>query len=157
MRPGAPDRPWNRTCPDAGVGVHGVEDLRAWQLARAFRLEVHALVRGSPGARADAWFRDQLCHAASRGEADIAEGFRRYRARDFARFLSYAIASLEEAVRRVQDGIDRGHFDAARSRRALRLGQEAGRTSIGLRRSLRQFIEDKAAKPHLGRTGGLSG
>lgn len=112
-----------------------------------FKLGVYELIRRSPEAQADARFRHQVANAASGAEANIAEGFRRYGARDFARFLTYAIASLEEAVRRVQDGIDRGYFSAACCRDILRLGDEAGKVTNGLRRTLRRFSRSSATPP----------
>ena len=122
------------------MGVSTIEELRAWQLARAFKLEVYRLIRESPDGRADYRFKSQLADAAAGAESNIAEGFRRFHAADFTRFLTYAGASIEEATRRVQDGIDRGYFDERDCASALRLGVEAGKTTMALRTSVGRFV-----------------
>jgi four helix bundle protein len=122
------------------MGVSRLEDLRAWQLARAFKIEVYRLVRQSPDARRDYRFKSQLFEAAMGGESSIAEGWRRYQAGEMGQFLNYASASLEEATRRVQDGIDREYYSEEEARGALRLGAEAGKTTAALRTSLEPFM-----------------
>jgi four helix bundle protein len=126
-----------------GVGAQRLEDLRAWQLARAFKLEVYRLIRHSPKAAADLRFKSQLQDAASSGEANTAEGFRRYVAPEFAQFLRYSAASIEEAVCRVQDGIDREYFDVSECQTAFNLGLQAGKTTTALQTSLRQMARSR--------------
>jgi len=128
------------------MGVRDVEELRAWQHARAFKLEVYRLLAQSREAQIDQRYRHQLADAASGGEANIAEGFRRFLATDFARFVSYAVASIEEATRRLQDGVDRGYFTAASAHHGLQLGRTAGRTSMALLKSLRRLRLDRGAR-----------
>jgi four helix bundle protein len=123
----------------SAVGAKTLEELRAWQAARAFKLEVYRLIKQSPSASSDYRFRSQLSEAACGGEINIAEGFRRYAALEFAHFLAYAVASMEEAVRRVQDGIDRDYFIACECERAFELGRAAGRTTTALQTSLRNL------------------
>jgi four helix bundle protein len=123
------------------MGVSRLEDLRAWQLARAFKLEVYRLIRASPDAKRDYRFKDELSEAAMGGESNIAEGWRRYLAGEMGRFLAYASASLEEATRRVQDGIDREYFREDEAQHALNLGVEAGKTTSALRTSLEPFMK----------------
>ena len=129
------------------VGAKTVEELRAWQAARAFKLEVYRLIKHSAAASADYRFRSQLSEAACGGEINIAEGFRRYAALEFAHFLAYAVSSLEEAVRRVQDGIDREYFIARDCEKALELGRTAGRTTTALQTSLRNFARSRSRPP----------
>jgi four helix bundle protein len=88
-----------------------IDDLVAWQLAQAFKVEVYRLVNNSPGARADVRFTGQIRDAAASVGMNVAEGFYRFGAAEFRRFLSIALASLGEAVLWIRDGIDRGHFD----------------------------------------------
>jgi hypothetical protein len=75
------------------------------------------------------------------GESNIAEGWRRYLAGEMGRFLAYASSSLEEATRRVQDGIDREYFLEEDAQNALQLGVQAGRTTAALRTSLEPFMK----------------
>jgi len=124
------------------MGVVRVEDLRAFQLARAFKLEVYRLIRESDEARDDFRFRQQLSDAASGGESNIAEGFARWRATEISRFLTYAISSLQEALCRVQDGVDRGYFDGAACRKAFDLGPSAIRCTVAFWKSQQPFVQD---------------
>ena len=122
------------------VGVKTVEELQAYQVARALKLEVYRLVDEHPGAAGDFRFRDQLRDAAASGEMNVAEGFRRYSAADFSRFLKIARSSVDETSRWVQDGVDRRHYSVAEAQRALDLADRAGRLITGLIISLRPFI-----------------
>lgn len=58
---------------DASVGVKRLEDLKAWQLARAFKLEVYRLVKSRPEAYRDFRFRSQIFDSAAGNEMNIAE------------------------------------------------------------------------------------
>jgi len=124
------------------VGVRRVEDLEAWQLARAFKLEVYRLVRSSEDARRDLRFRDQLFAAASSGEANVEEGFHRFRAGEMFLFLSYARASIGEARGRLRDGSDRGYYAADRASAALAIGARAAGAIAALQRSLRPYLNN---------------
>ena len=123
------------------MGVRRLDDLRAYRYAREFKLEVYRLVRQSRDAQDDRRFKSQLFEAAASNEMNIAEGFRRFGARDFCRFLTMARASLEEARRRLQDGIDRGYFTESDCSAARQLAEESGRSTMALRKSLQRFIK----------------
>ena len=106
------------------VGVRRLEDLVAFRLAVEFKLEVYRLVRQHPSVTHDLRYRSQLQDAASGIEANLAEGWRRYRSAELAQFARYALASLEEARRRLDDGVHRGHFpDAACTQARLLAGR----------------------------------
>jgi four helix bundle protein len=119
------------------VGVHRIEDLIAWQLARSFKLEVYRLLRVYPAAAADLHFRDQVLASASSVGMNLAEGFRRYTPREFARFLTVALSSLSEAMLWLQDGVDRGHFPDQAIAEALTLGRRCHVATIRLKHSLK--------------------
>lgn len=118
------------------VGIERLEDLIAWQLADQFKRAVYEMIRASPGARADAHFREQLSAAAASAAMNIAEGFYRFSARDVARFMSVAVASLGEASQWLQDGVDRGHFTPQASEEALNLANRCRRTTLRFRSAL---------------------
>ena len=113
-----------------------LDDLIAWQLAHAFKLEVYRLLREHAAARADLRFRDQLQHAAASVGINIAEGFHRYGRREFSRFLSIALASLGEAPLWLRDGIDRRHFTEAECTDAFTLAKRCRVASLRLKHSL---------------------
>ena len=103
------------------------EQLRSWQAAHRFKLEVYRLVKSKVSALRDYRYRAQVRDAASDVESDIAEGFRRYYPGMICLFLTYALASLEETTTRVKDGVDRGHFTAPEIGHSLRLGEDCRR------------------------------
>ena len=133
-------------CSVRSVGVRQLHDLRAWQAARTFKLEVYAVLRGSHSASTDFRFKSQLAEAVASGEANIAEGFRRFSAGDLALFLGYALGSMEEAIGRLQDGIDREYFAEDRCKEAFRLGVIASRTTLALKTSLEPFMKKHRAR-----------
>jgi four helix bundle protein len=125
------------------MGVQRLEDLTTWQVARAFKLEVYRVVRANPAANGDLRLRSQLMEAAASVESNIAEGFVRHSAGDFARFQAYSRASSREALVRLQDGVDRGHFTESEIAEAVQLGNRTIALITALTNSLRPFIGKK--------------
>jgi four helix bundle protein len=121
------------------MAVRRLDDLVAYQLALNFKLAVYAVVRQHARALADRRYCDQLFDAASSVEANVAEGWRRYVARDMCLFLRYALASLEEARRRLLDGVHRGYFTLEECDEALELANRCGAALAALRKSLVPF------------------
>jgi four helix bundle protein len=95
-------------------------DLIVWQLADELRREVYCLTDSGPVIR-DFKFRAQLRDAVSGIPSNVAEGFRRVGAREFARFLRYSFSGLGETAERLQDGVLRRHWDQAALRASMRL------------------------------------
>jgi four helix bundle protein len=119
------------------MGARTLEELEAYRVARALKLEVYRLVRSHPLANGDFRYRSQLFEAAASNEMNIAEGFRRFVPGEFAHFLAYARASAEETVRRIQDGIDRGYFTPAECQVAFDLAGQSARLTTALQTYLR--------------------
>src|SRR5262249_17957506 len=85
-------------------GARRIEELNAWQLANELRDQVHALT--AERRSVDDWnFRNQLRDAVSSVTCNIAEGFGRYRHREFAQFLNIARGSLLEVTDHVRDAV----------------------------------------------------
>jgi four helix bundle protein len=118
------------------MGVKRLEDLHAFNLATAFKLEVYKLIDEHPNAAADFRYCGELREALSSGESNLAEGWRRYRKRDMANFVRIALASVEEAQVRLRDGIHRRYFTRAECERAMELGRRCGAATMALLRSL---------------------
>ena len=74
------------------MGFKAVEEIHAYNLTRAFKLEVYRLIRSSPEARSDWRYRSQVREALAGAESNISEGFARWVAGDFAHFLSFTRA-----------------------------------------------------------------
>jgi len=121
------------------MGVSRLEELVARQMADAFKLEVYRLLREYPDERADLAFRDQLRGSASSVSMNIGEGFYRYRAREFARFLSIALASLGESTLWLRDGIDRGHFPSTACDDAFVMAKRCRVATLRLRQKLEEM------------------
>jgi hypothetical protein len=109
-----------------------LEDVRAWQLAHAFTLEVCRLLKGSAIAAADMRFSVGLFRTARAVEASVAEGFRRGADEASARSLGEGLTALGAATRAIEDGIDRGYFSRRASQPALELARGLGQTVASL-------------------------
>lgn len=118
------------------MGAREIDDVLAWQLANEFKLAVYDLLRKRAEAATDLRYHDQLRSAAASAAMNIAEGFYRYNARDFARYLSIALASLGEAAMWVQDGIDRGYFTVGECRALFELAGRCRATTLRFRAAL---------------------
>lgn len=72
-------------------GAKRVEELDVWRLCEEIR---ELVLAGTENARVrkDFKFCDQILDAAEDAVANISEGFARFRPREFAQFLGYAIA-----------------------------------------------------------------
>jgi four helix bundle protein len=116
--------------------VKTLEDLIAYQQAKAFKLAVYSIVRAHPAADRDFRYRDQLFDAAVGGESNIAEGWRRYGHPDMIRFYRYAMGSLEEAQVRLLDGVARGYFTQPECTDALRHAKRSSSATAALIKSL---------------------
>src|SRR5688572_14906388 len=96
------------------MGFKTLDEIKAFHAACAFKLEVYGILDESPAALRDFDFRDQLRDAAVGGEINVAEGWRRYLAGDFIKFLRVASGCVEEATRLVEDGVTRRYFKTDR-------------------------------------------
>jgi four helix bundle protein len=128
------------------MGVGPVEELRAFQHARAFKREVYALVRASRDADRDLKYRSQLFESAASAEMNIVEGWRRFGPAEIAQFLRYSRASLEEAEHRLRDGVERGYFTIDACGPAFDHANKCGGATMGLWKSLQPYIK-KAKRP----------
>jgi four helix bundle protein len=95
-------------------------ELVAWQLADELRRLIFEIT-ARPAAARDFRYCDQCKDAARSGPSNIAEGFGRYRHRDFAHFLRIAIGSLKEVQDLLIDGHERGYVTADELARGTRL------------------------------------
>ena len=100
------------------------EDLRAWQEARLFKLEVYELL-DSGVFRAHPKLEGQLRDAAAGPPSHISEGFGRFDPVDFARFVKMGRAAILECQNHLQDGVDRGVLADATRERLTRKATEA--------------------------------
>ena len=122
---------WPTLCSGTGparsstmAGVRKFEDLSAWQLASSLAVAVFRLTeRGD--ASGDRAYQEQIRRAADSAPANIAEGFGRFRPREFAQFLRIARASLLETRSHILSGQSKGYFSDADAGELLRIQDRA--------------------------------
>jgi four helix bundle protein len=83
------------------MAARHLHDLAAFRLCEELMKRVEAETAKDPLAR-HFRFCDQLNDAALDAASDVAEGFVRYYPGEFARFLDYAISSLQEVQTRTE-------------------------------------------------------
>jgi four helix bundle protein len=109
--------------------------LLVWQKARSLTVVINELSR--PFRPGDApGLRSQLMRATMSISATIAEGAGRESRRDFARFISMAIASASEVEHHLRTAADLGIIGEAPHARGLTQCIEVRRMLYGLRRAL---------------------
>ena len=126
-----------------GMGARHFKELHAWQSADRLRRAVIRVTATGPASR-DFKFVDQIRRAANSACANIAEGFGRYRHREFAQFVTIARGSLTEVQDHVVAGKAMGYWN---SKTAEELDAEAAtalRLTAGL---LKHLHRTKAPAP----------
>ena len=83
-----------------------------WQRSRDVRLLAYALLK-RPEVSRDFKFRDQLTDAARSAPRNIAEGFARYKHKEFAQFVRIAKGSMGEVLDHFIDAVDSGYLPPA--------------------------------------------
>jgi len=124
------------------VGAHAYEELEAWQLANAARDLVFRITQ-RPAFDRDLWLRRQLRGAADSACSSIAEGFGRYRPREFAYFLGVAVGSLEEVKNRRSVLLSIGACSEAEAAELYDLASRGCGAAINLVRDLRSQGTDR--------------
>jgi len=119
----------------AGVKHH--EDLVAWQLSEELRHRIVALL-ATPTLARHRRFCDQIDRSSSSAPANIAEGFARYKPKDFARFLRIALGSLAETQNHFRRALKDGFLPQDQFDKAWSLSTRAIKASKKLHSYLRQ-------------------
>ena len=118
-----------------------LDDLIVWQLACQFETQVLDLLERRPEARRDFRFTGQLSDAAASVPSNVAEGFHRFRASEFAQFLRYARGSLAESEKRLHTGVRRNYFSQADVDPLLRLARRLGKALT----NFQAYLAERAA------------
>lgn len=77
---------------------NGFRELRVWQDAKAFAVDIYKLIRKSPLLDKDWGLKDQMQRAAVSVPSNIAGGDARKSDRDSKRFFHIALGSLSELI-----------------------------------------------------------
>jgi four helix bundle protein len=126
--------------------VKRFQDLDAWRLANELKNCIYAVIE-RPSVRRDFKFCDQIRESARSAPRNIAEGFARYRPREFARFLSIALGSLGETQNHLIDARDQGYLDDAQWDQLTNLTSRAIGASVRLQQYLATCEDRPSSKP----------
>ncbi len=113
------------------------EDIEAWQLARNLTRDIYALTDSGRFAK-DFGLRDQLRRASVSILSNIAEGFERDGAKEFAQFLSVAKGSAGEVRAQLYVALDQNYIDRPTFDRLQTDLRTISRKLNGLMKYLRQ-------------------
>jgi four helix bundle protein len=125
------------------AAIRKYEELHAWQLARDLRDAIFTLTESGPVLK-NVKFRDQIRLSSSSSPANIAEGFGRFKPREFAQFMRIARPSLFETRNHLQDGHSKKYFSDEDTARLLKLQVRA---AIATTRLLRYLESCKGKAP----------
>lgn len=119
--------------------IRSYRDLSAWQHARELALAVYRETQSFPS---DERFglTSQIRRSAVSVPSNIAEGYGRGRAADYARFLRVARGSLFELETQAQLGLDLGYFTSDSHAKIQSLINESARPLSGLIRRIEQSL-----------------
>jgi len=123
------------------AGIKRFEEILAWQKARELVREIYSACRVPPFAR-DFGLKDQICRAAVSSMTNVAEGFGRKSAKDFAHFLDVARGSALEVQSLLYVARDLHYIQSEEFERLYRIAEEticliAGFTSYLRKQSAR--------------------
>jgi four helix bundle protein len=107
-------------------------DLVAWQLSDELRRLIFAIA-AQPHVARDFKYCNQSKDAARSAASNIAEGFGRFRHKEFAQFLRIAMGSLSELIDLLIDGHERGYVTDTQLADGRRLAIRAKSACAGLK------------------------
>jgi four helix bundle protein len=111
------------------------QDLDCWQLSNELKLRVYAFIARPPVSN-DFEFCNQIRRSARGAPRTIAEGFGRFRPKEFARYLEFARASLIETQNHLGDARDSKYITTEEHDQLHKLADRA----IGASTRLMQYL-----------------
>jgi four helix bundle protein len=112
------------------------EDLIVWQKSMSLAEEVYRVTKVGEFSK-DWGLRDQIRKAVVSISSNIAEGYGRYRAADFKRFLTISNASAYEVRSQVQLAGRLGYLGALETEMIVKNCEEVSRMLVGLKRKIK--------------------
>ena len=116
--------------------IQRFEDLIVWQKTMSLAEEIYKATRQGEFAK-DWGLKNQIQRAAVSIPSNIAEGYGRYRAADFKRFLTMANASAYEVRSQSQLAARLGYLGALEAEMIIKRCEEVSRMLIGLKRKIK--------------------
>jgi len=115
--------------------IQRFEDLIVWQKSMSLAEEIYRVTKVGEFSK-DWGLRDQIRKAVVSIPSNIAEGYGRYRAADFKRFLTIANASAYEVRSQIQLAARLGYLGALEAEMIVKRCEEVSRMLIGLKRKI---------------------
>ena len=91
------------------AGFRDFRDIGAWQRSREVKLLAYQIAKRAEAAR-DFKYRDQLLDCSRSAPRNIAEGFARFKHKEFAQFARVAKGSMGEVLDHFVDAVDNGYL-----------------------------------------------
>ena len=132
-----------------GMIARHYRELDCWQLSNELKKRIYAFLATMP-AKNDFDFCKQIRGSARGAPRTIAEGFGRFRPKDFARYLEFARGSLMETQNHLDDALDSRYISRQEHHEMFVLAKRAIGATGGLHRYLRTCdptIGDLKSKP----------
>lgn len=117
------------------AGVRRFEDLVAWRLSEELREYVFEVTSRGSSAR-DPDYRSQIRRSSASATDNIAEGFGRFRPKEFARYVEIARGSLNETMSQLHRGRKCEYLSHDEYEKAISLAKQALAATAGLQRYL---------------------
>ena len=110
------------------------QELIAWQLSARLRREI--LKRSAAWQTHDRKLSDQIRESARSAPRNLAEGFGRFKPREFAHFARIARASLIETLNHLEEALEEGYIKPEEAESLSRLNKRALKATTRLLRYL---------------------
>jgi four helix bundle protein len=117
------------------AGFRDFREIAAWRLAHELKQVADSLL-ATPHVRQEVKFTNQLSDAARSGPRNIAEGFARYRHKEFAQFVRFAKGSEAEVLNHFVDAHDRRWMSDEEFKHGEHVAKRALKAANGLIRYL---------------------
>jgi four helix bundle protein len=131
------------------AGVRRFEDLVAWKLSEELRDCVFDVTGRGLAAR-DPDYRSQIRRASASAPDNIAEGFGRFRPKEFSRYVEIARGSINETMSQLHRGRKCGYLSQQQYEAAISLAKQALAATAGLQRYLLSCAATKPPSPRRG-------
>ena len=127
-------------------GARDFRELAAWQRAEELR-ELAAQILALARVRANRKYWEQLDDSSSSGPRNIAEGFGRFRPREFAQYVRIAKGSENEVLQLFIEGQKKGYISA----KDFPKFETAARRAIGTAVGLIRYLENSKGPRNTGK------
>lgn len=136
-------------------------ELVCWQLSNELKVRIYGII-ARPKVAKDFDYCDQIRKSARSAPSNISEGFGKYSAAEFRRYLNIAAGSLCETQNHLRDGLSQNYLESDEFKSIWTLATRARAATLGLMDYLKKcprkpVRHNRSAEPKpgapIGRTG----